>query len=299
MAKNIKRVVSTGFWEDSKVMTSFSPEDKYFMLYLLTNPHTNQLGIYQLVPKMAAFEMGYSVEAVTSLIERFESKYQIIKYNPDTMEVAIKNFLKHSILKGGKPVFDCLMQDKKTVKDKSLLSFITDLADEEGISTTVKDFLEAVKEESTKEENILNDNDNDNDSIVPRYVDDSYHDSYHDSSKQNLPLRGHDLEIAQKAGFANDNELLDAFADFLKMRKSIKKPMTDRAITMLSSQLEKLAPGNVRKKIKILNQSTFHCWQGVFELKNDAPEPVVATGKPTVISPLDLSEYDIYGNRRQ
>ena len=65
--KPIVRVVSTSFWEDPKVTTLFTPEDKYFMLYLLTNPHTTQLGIYQFVPKIAAFEMGYSTEAVTEI----------------------------------------------------------------------------------------------------------------------------------------------------------------------------------------------------------------------------------------
>jgi len=126
MGKYVKRVVSTSFWEDPKVMTLFTPEDKYFMLYLLTNPHTTQLGIYHLVPKIAAFEMGYSLESVLSLIDRFENKYGIIRYSNETMEVAIKNYLKHSIVKGGKPVLDCLMQDAKGVKDKSLLTFISE-----------------------------------------------------------------------------------------------------------------------------------------------------------------------------
>lgn len=261
MPKSIKRVVSTGFWEDSKVMTVFTPEDKYFMLYLLTNPHTTQLGIYQLVPKIAAFEMGYSVEAIESLIDRFENKYRIIKYNPETMEVAIKNYLKYSVVKGGKPVFDCLVQDRKNVKDKSLLSFISDLTEEEDIVPTVREFLELVKEESIKEENIINDNDNDNDSNVDV--------TYHDTSTLRTTLRGHDMEMAKKVGFTVDDGLLNAFTDFLKMRKSIKKPMTDRAITMLSNELERLAPGDIQQKIKILNQSSFHCWQGVFPLRND------------------------------
>ena len=42
----IKRVVDVDFWNDEKVMDLFTPEDKLFFLYLLTNPHTTQLGIY-------------------------------------------------------------------------------------------------------------------------------------------------------------------------------------------------------------------------------------------------------------
>ena len=40
----IFRKVNNGFWEDEKVVDDFTPEDKYFMLYLMTNPHTNQVG---------------------------------------------------------------------------------------------------------------------------------------------------------------------------------------------------------------------------------------------------------------
>ena len=28
-----------------------TPEDKLFMVYLLTNPHTTQLGVYEITPK--------------------------------------------------------------------------------------------------------------------------------------------------------------------------------------------------------------------------------------------------------
>ena len=50
----VKRVIDVSFWTDDKVVEHFSPEDKYFMLYILTNPHTTQLGIYPLSTKMAA-----------------------------------------------------------------------------------------------------------------------------------------------------------------------------------------------------------------------------------------------------
>lgn len=173
MSRNIKRVVSTSFWEDSKVMTLFTPEDKYFMLYLLTNPHTTQLGIYQLVPKVAAFEMGYSVEAVNSLIDRFETKYDVIRYNPQTMEVAVKNYLKHSILKGGKPVLDLLIAEERQVKDKSLLNYIYDsISKDDSLNITVKEYIEHINTLNTVNNNI-NNNDNDNERIVPRIVDES------------------------------------------------------------------------------------------------------------------------------
>ena len=136
----IKRVVSTEFWTDEKVINDFTPEDKYFFLYLLTNPHSSLLGVYKLVPKQAAFEMGYSVDAVNALLERFDKKYRRIKYNNDTCEVAIRNYLKHGIVTGGKPIRDRLEQDAQAVKDKSLLAFIAD-ANEDNANDTVQQFL--------------------------------------------------------------------------------------------------------------------------------------------------------------
>lgn len=160
--KPVKRVISTSFWEDSRIVAEFSPEDKYFYLYLMTNPHTTQLGIYVLVPKIASFELGYSEDTVRVLLERFEKKYQMIKYNQDTCEIAIKNYLRHSITKGGKPVLDCLIKESKDVKDKSLFIYIRDnIYKYNNINNTVLEFIDYINT------NILNDNENE------RYVDES------------------------------------------------------------------------------------------------------------------------------
>lgn len=59
-----------------------------------------------------------------------------------------------------------------------------------------------------------------------------------------------------------------ALEDFAKMRKSIKKPLTENAKKRLLNKLEKLAAGNEELKIAILNQSVDHCWQDIYELKD-------------------------------
>lgn len=70
-----------------------------------------------------------------------------------------------------------------------------------------------------------------------------------------------------------DEELDKAFADYVEMRKKIKKPMTDRAIELAMSKLQKLAETSSGidndLAIKILNQSVMNSWQGLFELKED------------------------------
>ncbi len=72
-----------------------------------------------------------------------------------------------------------------------------------------------------------------------------------------------------KVYYPNDEKLNQAFLDFMKMRKSIKKPMTDRAITRAMNSLQKLSGGDNDLAIQILEQSIFHCWQDVYELKED------------------------------
>lgn len=60
------------------------------------------------------------------------------------------------------------------------------------------------------------------------------------------------------------------FESYLDMRKKIKKPATDKAIDLAYQHLQKLAPGNEEKQIKILEQSILNSWQGLFELKEDS-----------------------------
>jgi hypothetical protein len=124
--KSVKRPVDTSFWEDDKVIDCFTPEDKYFFLYLLTNPHTSQVGIYHLPYRIAAFELGYSLEAAKSLIDRFENKYHVICYSKKHQEIAILNALKHNIIKGGKPVEDCIRSELRQVKDTELIQKVYD-----------------------------------------------------------------------------------------------------------------------------------------------------------------------------
>ena len=182
---SVKRIVDTSFWTDTKVVDSYSPEDKYFMLYLLTNPHTTQLGIYLLPKKFMAFELGYSLDTIITLVERFQNRYKSIIYSESTQEVSLVNYLKHSIIKGGKPVEDLLVKEINKVKDDGLiLETYKNLGHHWSIS--IKPFDETIKRifdtEMKKRSLSFNDNDNDNDN--EESYPDSYHDSYDDSSER-------------------------------------------------------------------------------------------------------------------
>ena len=62
------RMVRTEFWKNPIVMEEMSPEDRYFYLYLLTNPQTTQIGIYRITKKQMAFDLGYSIERESIII---------------------------------------------------------------------------------------------------------------------------------------------------------------------------------------------------------------------------------------
>ena len=205
--RTVKRIVSTSFWEDETVVNEFSPEDKYFYLYLLTNPHTTQLGIYKFVPKIAAFETGYSVSSILVLLERFEKKYDMIRFSSKTSEIAIKNYLRHSVMKGGKPVTDCLIKEESEVVDKSLLIYVYEhLRNVDNLNITVNEYISSLKDKY--------DNDNDNERIV--------NESYHESSVGSSAKRFVPPSVDEVRLYCINNDKLyvnpDAFVDFYESK---------------------------------------------------------------------------------
>ena len=67
--------------------------------------------------------------------------------------------------------------------------------------------------------------------------------------------------------YTKNDLLVEAIKDFIKMRKTIKKPVTDRGLKGILNKLDKYGKDDL-EKIEILENSIMNCWQGVFELKN-------------------------------
>lgn len=200
----IKRIVDTSFWTDGKV-DDFSPEDKYFMLYLLTNPFSTQLGIYEISIKQVAFQLGYSMDSVKVLIERFENKYGMILFSPSTNEVAIKNFLRHSIMKGGAPVRDCLIKEMKGVKNKELIARVfAHIKGCEKLNETVKNIIAEYEEKNgvlsySNEKQNDNENDNENEVSSPDTGNDSLNDSFKASCSEIIAYLNEKTESMYRA----------------------------------------------------------------------------------------------------
>ena len=68
--------------------------------------------------------------------------------------------------------------------------------------------------------------------------------------------------------YTSNSFLHETIIDFMKMRKSIKKPVTERGLKGILNKLDKLATTD-DIKIKILENSIENCWRGVFPLKDN------------------------------
>lgn len=98
----IYRNVQLSFWTDNKVEDEFTPEDKYFYLYLLTNPQTNICGCYEASWSQLTNQTGYNKDTVIRLLDRFENIHKVIKFNKETKEILILHWYKYNWSKSEK-----------------------------------------------------------------------------------------------------------------------------------------------------------------------------------------------------
>lgn len=92
----VYRNVHLSFWTDNKVEDDFTPEDKYFYMYLLTNPQTNVCGCYEVSYSQMTRQTGYNKDTVMRLLERFENVHKIIRFDKNTKEILILNWYKYN-----------------------------------------------------------------------------------------------------------------------------------------------------------------------------------------------------------
>lgn len=120
----IYRNVHTTFWTDTKVSDKFTPEDKYFMLYCLTNNYTNLVGCYEVSIKQMAYDLGYSKDSVEHLLDRFINVHKVIDYDFNTNELFIKNWYKYNWTtsdKLEKPLIDAISKIKNVKFKEELI----------------------------------------------------------------------------------------------------------------------------------------------------------------------------------
>lgn len=124
MGKNYRNV-SQSFWTDSKIDDDFTPEEKYFFLYLLTNPHTSVCGCYEISMKQMERETGYNCDTVSRLISRMQDVHKVIRYDDQTKEVLIVNWPKYNWTKSEK-LISAVVAAAEHIKSAAFKKYIID-----------------------------------------------------------------------------------------------------------------------------------------------------------------------------
>lgn len=135
------RNVSMNFWTDSKVDDDFTPEDKYFYLYLLTNPHTTICGCYEISFKQMERETGYNSDTIRRLLSRMQDIHSVIKYSSETKEVLVLNWFRYNWSKSEK-VKKAVLDVAKHIKSEHFKKYVIDMVSivySNGMDTTVTD----------------------------------------------------------------------------------------------------------------------------------------------------------------
>ena len=132
------RQIQTSFWSNTYIQEEMTSEDKYFYLYLMTNECTTQIGIYPITKKQMAFDLGYSIESVSALLQRFETYHKLIKYDVDSRELILLKWAENNLNIGGKPVQDLIKKEIEQVKNKDFLALMYSNCPE----NSLKNFIE-------------------------------------------------------------------------------------------------------------------------------------------------------------
>jgi len=95
----------------------------------------------------------------------------------------------------------------------------------------------------------------------------------HYKEKRNNNKNNYNLIIE---AYTDNINLIETIKDFISMRKTIKKPVTDRALKTLFKKLDTIT-NNDDEKIEVLENSINNCWLSVYEPKNKKAPTSIGT----------------------
>lgn len=128
----IYRNIQMSFWTDPKVADDFTPEDRYFYLYLFTNPHTNLCGCYEVSIRQMSNETGYSKDTIERLLVRFSTVHKVLDYRAETKEILLYNWHKYNWTRSEK-FRKPLYAEIEKIKDISFKEYLSKLFNGEEI----------------------------------------------------------------------------------------------------------------------------------------------------------------------
>ena len=228
------RTITLSFWNDNKIVDDFTPEDRYFYLYILTNPHTNLIGCYEISVKQMSYETGYNVETIKKLIERMQSIHQVIIYKNETKEILIKNWYKYNWTKSDKLIKN-IEKNINLIKDDELKKIVLDIVDCFKNDRVYIGYQYPMHTSVTVTNTITNTNNINNNNkikVIKKYYD--------------------------------NIELNNLFIEYLDLRLKLKCKNTDRAVNLLINKLNEYDDAT---KIEMLNNAIMNSWKSVYPIK--------------------------------
>lgn len=121
------RSVNTYFWDDDYIQ-KLDPSQKLLFLYLLTNPLTNLIGVYEISLRRIGFDTGFDKDTLANMLNRFAADRKIYY---ESNYIIFANFLKNqrfnaNMQKGADQRIDLLPDEiKRFILGKDLKGFET------------------------------------------------------------------------------------------------------------------------------------------------------------------------------
>lgn len=92
-----------------------------------------------------------------------------------------------------------------------------------------------------------------------------------DIDKENKKKAGKKTSYDEILSTVANDSLRELYLEYIKMRKMIKAPMTDRALTMLIKKVNELEPTNIDRQKRLLETAIMNNWKSVYPLKDNKP----------------------------
>lgn len=119
------RNVHTSFWQDAKVCDDMKPEDRYMLLYMLTNPHTNILGCYELSKNTMKRDLGYDLSKIEAIMDRLR-QMRVVEYDERTREVLLLNWHRYNWSASPKTA-RAILKALPLVKSRDFAQYVADI----------------------------------------------------------------------------------------------------------------------------------------------------------------------------
>lgn len=256
--------VDNAFWSDSDIAENFTPEDKYFYLYLLTCPNANISGCYEISLKQMSYDTGYSKETVERLLDRFITIHRVVDYDRETKEMLVCNWGKYHWTTSEK--YQIALRKRidsiKTEKFKKYLNFVLEKFKTSTNGNTVwipyRNFQYGMDTSFTSTYTLS--------SPEPIREEIGVQGEEEKPKPQKKAKKEQPLGVFEEFA-GEDAELLEALKEYEKMRNGKRKPMTEHAKTLLVNKLRDKYPPH--QWVAIVDQSTLKGWDSVYPLKDD------------------------------